>query len=85
MTLQEVATQPLIILDRPVVSTYYRELLERECQKLNVVAAANSTEMVRSLVGAGLGRAIMNMRPIPSTPMQAMRWQACRFPVRRAV
>jgi len=63
VSLHEVATQPLIILDRPVVSTYYRELLERGGQKLHVVATANSTEMVRSLVGAGLGCAILNMRP----------------------
>ena len=63
MTLQEVAAEPLVILNRPVVTTYYRDLLEREGQRLNVVATATSTEMVRSLVGAGLGCAILNMRP----------------------
>jgi DNA-binding transcriptional LysR family regulator len=63
VTLQEVAAEPLVILNRPVVTTYYRELLEREGQTLNVVATATSTEMVRSLVGAGLGCAILNMRP----------------------
>ena len=63
VTLLEVAAEPLVILNRPVVTTYYRELLERAGQTLNVVATATSTEMVRSLVGCGLGCAVLNMRP----------------------
>ncbi len=63
VSMTEIAAQPLIILNRPVVASYYRELLEREGQALNVVATANSTEMVRAFVGAGLGCAILNMRP----------------------
>ncbi|MFZ1726232.1 MAG: LysR family transcriptional regulator [Albidovulum sp.] len=63
VSLREVAAQTLIILDRPVATAYYRELLEREGQKLKVAATANSTEMVRSLVGTGLGCSILNMRP----------------------
>ena len=63
VSLHEVAAEPLVILNRPVVTTYYRDLLEREGQTLHVVATATSSEMVRSLVGAGLGCAILNMRP----------------------
>ena len=64
VTLLEVAAEPLVILNRPGVTSYYRELLERAGQTLNVVATATSTEMVRSLVGYGLGCAVLNMQPL---------------------
>lgn len=63
VTLPEVAAERLVILDRPVATSYYRELLERVGQTIKVAATANSSEMVRSMVGAGLGCSILNMRP----------------------
>ncbi|BCG97834.1 LysR substrate-binding domain-containing protein [Mesorhizobium sp. 131-2-1] len=64
--LEKLAVEPLIILDRPVAKTHYLELLESSGRRFNVVATANSTEMVRSLVGVGLGCALLNMRPATS-------------------
>ncbi len=63
VTVPEVAAELLVILDRPVATTYYRELLERAGQPIKIAASANSIEMVRAMVGAGLGCSILNMRP----------------------
>jgi DNA-binding transcriptional LysR family regulator len=66
LTLAEIARAPLIVLDRPVAGAYYRDLLTAQPDPV-VVAYASSAEMVRSLVGAGRGRAILNMRPVTAT------------------
>lgn len=63
VTLDEVAAGPLVLLDRPIAAAYYRALLGSTGRPLEIVAHSNSTEMVRSLVGAGLGCALLNMRP----------------------
>ena len=63
VALAELAAEPLIILDRPVAKTHYLDILEKSGRRFDIVATANSTEMVRSLVGEGLGCALLNMRP----------------------
>ncbi len=63
VTLQDLAGEPLILLDRPVAKPYYLELLESTGTPFSFVATADTTEMVRALVGSGLGCAILNMRP----------------------
>lgn len=60
---QEIARQPLILLDRPAARSYYMDLLERSGEPVRIVATANSTEMVRSLVACGIGVSLLNMRP----------------------
>ncbi len=62
-SLGEIAREPLVLLDRPAARGHYMELLERSGEPLKIVATTNSTEMVRSLVAAGLGVALLNMRP----------------------
>ncbi len=61
--MSEIAEEPVIKLDRPLASDYYRRLFDDANRDHRVVAYANSTEMVRSLVGAGQGCAILNMFP----------------------
>ena len=39
------------------------ELLEQSGNAYNIVATANATEMVRSLVAVGAGVSLLNMRP----------------------
>lgn len=63
VALDELAAEPLIILDRPVAKAHYLDILEGSGRRFDIVATANSTEMVRSLVGEGLGCALLNMRP----------------------
>jgi DNA-binding transcriptional LysR family regulator len=63
VTLARIAAEPIVLLDRPVARRHYLDLLEAGRIPYRIVASANSTEMVRSLVAAGLGVALLNMRP----------------------
>lgn len=54
---------PLVLLDLPVAGAYVRGLLRTAGIVPHIVATASSVEMVRSLVGAGMGLAVLNMRP----------------------
>ena len=64
LAVADLADEPLVLLDRPVVGEYYRSILEQGGVSPRVVASATTTEMVRSLVGRGLGCALLNMRPL---------------------
>lgn len=66
VSMAEIANEPLVVLNRPVAAAYYEKLFEPGARRAPVVAYANSTEMVRSLVAAGRGCAILNMRPLTS-------------------
>jgi len=61
--LAQIAALPLVVLDLPVAGPYYQRLFDGLRAAPQIVARANSTEMVRSLVGAGQGVAILNMVP----------------------
>ena len=63
VTFRDLAKLPLVLLDLPFASEYYRALLENNGVEAAFVATASTTEMVRSLVGAGVGGALLNMRP----------------------
>jgi len=67
ISMAEIAKEPLVVLNRPVAAAYYRGLFDANDHETLIAAYANSTEMVRSLVGAGHGCAILNMRPSTST------------------
>jgi len=59
----DIAKTQLVLLDLPVTSEYYRTLLDDNRIQPPIVATASTTEMVRSLVGAGAGCSILNMWP----------------------
>lgn len=59
----DIATTQLVLLDLPFTSEYYRALLDDNRIEPPIVATASTTEMVRSLVGAGVGCSILNMWP----------------------
>lgn len=63
VSVSQIAREPLILLDRPAARGYYMDLLEQSGEALHIVATVNSTEMVRSMVAAGLGVSLLNMRP----------------------
>lgn len=66
VTLADLARHPLVKLDRPLARSYFDTLFAAHDLAAQIVATADSTEMVRSLVGAGLGLAVLNMRPVTS-------------------
>ncbi|WP_137700110.1 LysR family transcriptional regulator [Marimonas lutisalis] len=61
--LDDLADEAIIVLNRPIAVDYYRRLFRDAGHNPARIAYANSTEMVRSLVGAGLGCAVLNMLP----------------------
>lgn len=63
VSVAQIVREPLILLDRPAARGYYMDLLEQSGEDIHIVATANSTEMVRSLVAAGIGVSLLNMRP----------------------
>ena len=63
VSVSQIVTEPLILLDRPAARGYYLDLLEQGGEALRVVATANSTEMVRSLVASKIGISLLNMKP----------------------
>ena len=64
VTLNLIADLPIVALNRPFATEYYKQLFVMRGMSPTVVAHASSTEMVRSLVGAGLGCAVLNMVPM---------------------
>ncbi len=65
--LTELGGHPLVLLDLPLNNEYYRAILDEAEVEPNVVATATTTEMIRSLVGAGVGCSILHMRPLIDT------------------
>jgi len=63
VTLDVLCERPLVMLDLPVVRRYYDGVLADAGLTPTVAATAATHEMIRSLVGAGVGRAILNMMP----------------------
>ena len=63
VSVSRIAREPLILLDRPAARGYYMDLLEQSGEEFRIIATANSTEMVRSLVATGIGVSLLNMRP----------------------
>lgn len=64
VSMAQIATQPLVVLNRPVAASYYQGLFDAHTKDITIAAYANSTEMVRSLVSAGHGCAVLNMQPL---------------------
>lgn len=64
VSIAQLTPEPLVVLNRPVASAYYRSLFGKRSGDISIAAYANSTEMVRSLVSAGHGCAILNMQPL---------------------
>lgn len=60
----ELAALDLVLLDLPFTTGYLRGLFDGHELEPQIVATASSTEMVRNLVGAGVGCSILNMRPL---------------------
>lgn len=59
VSIADIAREPLVILNCPVASAYYRSLFDKHAWDISISAFANGTEMVRSLVSAGHGGAIL--------------------------
>ncbi|CUK10325.1 Morphology and auto-aggregation control protein [Ruegeria denitrificans] len=83
VSLRDLAQESLIVLNRPTAVDYYRRLFGDAGQDPQTIAYVNSTEMVRSLVGAGHGCAVLNMLPL--TVVSYAGQQLAALPIRDAL
>ncbi len=61
IAMRDLSDQKIVLLDLPVVSEYYASQFDQAGIEPNVVATATSLEMVRSLVGNGVGCSLLHM------------------------
>ncbi|MGQ7846896.1 LysR family transcriptional regulator [Granulosicoccus sp. 3-233] len=66
VSFRELAGLDMILLDLPFTTRYLRGLFDDAGFEPQIVATASSSEMIRNLVGAGVGCSILNMRPLAS-------------------
>lgn len=64
VSLADVAKFPLVRLDRPLARPYIDRLFRQQGLKPEIRLRVDSIEMVRSMVGAGAGIAVLSMRPL---------------------
>jgi DNA-binding transcriptional LysR family regulator len=61
--MSELTSVPMVLLDLPVIRDYYSRLFDTAEIKPYIASTASTLEMVRSLVGAGVGCSLLHMRP----------------------
>lgn len=61
ISIQDLRNENIVLLDLPVVSEYYASQFDHVGIAPNIVATATSLEMVRSLVGRGVGCSLLHM------------------------
>lgn len=61
ISMADLADQKLVLLDLPVVSEYYAARFDQAGIRPHIAATATSLEMVRSLVGNGVGCSLLHM------------------------
>ena len=64
IALVDLKDKPMILLDLPESSTYFTLLFETIGSRPNIAHRTETYEMVRSLVAAGLGFSLLNLRPV---------------------
>lgn len=63
VVMSELTSVPMVLLDLPVIKDYYSRLFDAAQIKPYIASTATTLEMVRSLVGAGVGCSLLHMRP----------------------
>ncbi|VFR17190.1 Cys regulon transcriptional activator CysB [plant metagenome] len=63
VTLDELAQQPMVLLDLPMSREYFLSLFSKAGLEPNIVARSRSEDVVRSMVANGFGYALFNVRP----------------------
>lgn len=63
VSLSDLNNEPMVLLDLPVISDYYSRLFEAADVAPHVACTTTTLEMVRSLVGTGVGCSLLHMRP----------------------
>ncbi len=73
VSLQQLADQPMVLLDLPQSREYFLSLFESKNLQVNIASRASSQEVVRTMVANGFGFSITNVRPKNLTAMDGRR------------
>lgn len=79
VSLREIAHEPMVMLDLPYSRDYFASLVQRAGVDPDVRYRTGSYELVRSLVAAGEGWAILNQRPANEVTYDGGRVAALRL------
>ncbi|MEM6460519.1 MAG: LysR substrate-binding domain-containing protein [Pseudomonadota bacterium] len=63
ITMEELSTHPMILLDLPVARYFFTSLYTARNLKPKIAHTTQSSEIARALVSAGFGHTLLNMRP----------------------
>lgn len=63
VTMEELSTHPMILLDLPVARYFFMSLYGPLDLKPNIAHTTQSSEIARALVSAGFGHTLLNMKP----------------------
>jgi DNA-binding transcriptional LysR family regulator len=79
VTFEELAPQPLVLLDLPMSRDYFTSLFAQAGVAPNIVARSRSEEVVRSMVANGIGYALFNVRPRSNQSLDGKRMVRLRL------
>jgi len=79
LTPAALAAYPMVLLDTPPSSTYFIALLEQAGVTPDIAHRSGNIEMVRGLVGQGLGYALLATRPAASLTYDGRALVTCRL------
>jgi Transcriptional regulator len=79
VTLQELAPQPMVLLDLPMSREYFLSLYAKAGVEPNIVARSRSEEVVRAMVANGIGYALFNVRPRSTQALDGKRFVRTRL------
>lgn len=79
VTLDELAPQPMVLLDLPMSRDYFMSLFTKAGVAPQIAARSRSEDVVRSLVTNGVGYALFNVRPKSNQSLDGKRFSRLRL------
>jgi DNA-binding transcriptional LysR family regulator len=79
LSLEQLANEPMVLLDLPYSAQYFLSLFEARGLKPNVIARSRSQDVIRTMVANGYGYTILNVRPRSMVAMDGRELKAIRL------
>ncbi|RMX08764.1 LysR family transcriptional regulator [Corticibacter populi] len=79
VTFEELAPQPMVLLDLPMSRDYFTSLFAKAGVEPHIVARSRSEDVVRSMVANGIGYALFNVRPRSNQSLDGKRFVRLRL------
>ncbi|CAM5761904.1 HTH-type transcriptional regulator GltC [Labrys miyagiensis] len=73
ISLQELITEPMVLLDLPISREYFLELFSRQGLKPTIATRSQHQDVIRTVVANGYGYTIVNVRPRSDLAMDGRR------------